>query len=61
MSYYINQFRKEWEECIKTKISIFPCVVIASFSNDIAYGKVYQFNSAIKLDFAPLFCELNRS
>ena len=51
----INQFGKEWEEDIKNEISIFPCVLIASFSNDIEFGEVYQFISVTKLDFAPFF------
>ena len=51
----INQFGKEWEEDIKNEISIFPCVLIASFSNDIEFGEVYQFSSVTKLDFAPFF------
>ena len=51
----INQFGKEWEEDIKNEISIFPCVLIASFSNDIEFGEVYQFSSVTKLDFTPFF------
>ena len=51
----INQFGKEWEEDIKNEISIFPCILIASFSNDIEFGEVYQFSSVTKLDFAPFF------
>ena len=47
----IDQFGKEWEEDIKKEISIYPCVLLVSFSNDIEFGEVYQFSSVTKLDF----------
>ena len=51
----INQFGEEWEEDIKNEISIYPCVLIASFSDDIEFGEVYRFSSVTELDFTPFF------
>ena len=51
----IDQFGEEWKQDIQNEISIYPCVLIASFSDDIEFGQIYSFSSVTKLDFTPFF------
>ncbi len=51
----IQQFGNEWEDDIKQEVTVYPCVLIAFFSNDVEFGEAYQFTAVTEIDFAPFF------